>query len=99
MTGRSPALGDIKKAMEFFRLGLGIAKETGHRNSEGTGYNNLGAVYHSLGDFKKAMEFYGLGLGIAKETGDRESESGQICLLPTQFCPISPLQTAFNDII
>ena len=58
--------------MESYRLGLGIAKETGNRNLEGYAYNNLGSVYESLDDVKKAIAFYQLGLGIAKETGDRE---------------------------
>ena len=66
------SLGDLKKAMESYRLGLGIAKETGNRNLEGYAYNNLGSVYESLNDVKKAIAFYQLGLGIAKETGDRE---------------------------
>ena len=60
--------------MEFYGLGLGIAKETGDRESEGTGCINLGSAYHSLGDIKKAMEFCQLGLGIAQDTGNRNSE-------------------------
>ena len=60
--------------MEFYRLGLGITKETGDRDSEGNGYNNLGCSYLSLGDIRKAMEFCQLGLEIAQETGNRDAE-------------------------
>ena len=60
--------------MEFYQLGLGIAKETGNRDSEGHGYNGLGCAHLSLGDSRKGKEFCQLGLGIAKATGNRDSE-------------------------
>ena len=67
-------LGDSKKAIEFHKTDLEIAKELGDREGEGKAYGNLGIAYDSLGDFRKAIFYLDKVLAIAKELGDREGE-------------------------
>ena len=68
------SLGEFKRAMELYQLGLRIARETGNKVAEGTGYYNLGQTHHSLGEFKRAIELYQLGLSIARNTGNKDAE-------------------------
>ena len=68
------SLGEFKRAMELYQLGLRIARETGNKDAEGKGYYNLGRTHHSLGEFKRAIELYQLGLSIARNTGNKDVE-------------------------
>lgn len=52
------SLGNFKRAIEFHRQALNIAKENGAKDLEARAHGNLGAVYNSRGDFERAMEFY-----------------------------------------
>ena len=67
-------LGDKKKAIEYFKKHLKIAREIGDRGGEGITYGNLGIAYVSLGAYQKAMEYHEKSLKIATEIGDREGE-------------------------
>ena len=69
------ALGDFRKAIEYYKKSLEIMKEIGDRAGELKNYTNLGATFRSLGDFKKAIEYLEKSLIIAKETQDRVEES------------------------
>ena len=51
-------LGNFKRAIEFHRQALRIAKENGAKDLEARAHGNLGAVYNSRGDFERAIEFY-----------------------------------------
>ncbi|CAH3187602.1 unnamed protein product, partial [Porites lobata] len=64
----------FRKAIEFFERALGIAEETGNKNSEGTTHGGLGAAYHTLGQFRKAIEFFERALCIAEETRNKNLE-------------------------
>ena len=68
------SLGDVEKAIEFYKLGLTIAKETGNKYSEGRGYIDFGKAYQSLHYSQKAIEFHQQGLSIVKKTGDKDTE-------------------------
>ena len=67
-------LGDFRKAIESFQQGLAIAKEVGHKESEGRAYGNLGIAYNYLYDVSKAVDFHQKKVSIAKLIGDRLSE-------------------------
>ena len=82
--------------MEFYRLGLGIAQDTGNRNLEGCAYINLGSVYHSLGDLEKAMKSFRLGLKIAKETGNRNLEGSAYNNLGGVYDSLGDLEKAME---
>jgi tetratricopeptide (TPR) repeat protein len=68
------ALGDAKKAIEFYEQRLVIAREIGDRRGEGNALGNLGNAYAALGDAKKAIEFHEQALVIDREIGDRLGE-------------------------
>ena len=51
-------LGNFKRAIEFHRQALSIAKEIGAKDLEAPAHGNLGAVYNSRGDLERAIEFY-----------------------------------------
>jgi tetratricopeptide (TPR) repeat protein len=61
------ALGDAKKAIEYYEQALKIAREIGDRRNEGIWLGNLGLAYYHLGDAKKAIEYYEQALKINPE--------------------------------
>jgi tetratricopeptide (TPR) repeat protein len=61
------ALGDVKKAIEYYEQALKIAKEIGDRRGEGNHLGNLGNAYSALGDAKKAIEYYEQALKVNPE--------------------------------
>jgi tetratricopeptide (TPR) repeat protein len=72
------ALGDARKAIEFYEQALVIDREIGERSGEGNALGNLGTAYAALGDARKAVEFYGQQLVIACEIGDRRGEGNAL---------------------
>jgi tetratricopeptide (TPR) repeat protein len=72
------ALGDARKAIEFYEQALAIAREIGDRRNEGNAWlGNLGLAYAALGDARKAIEFYEKQLAIAP--GDRRPRRRRKC--------------------
>ena len=76
--GAYAALGDAKKAIEFYEQALVIDHEIGDRRGEGAALGNLGNAYAALGDAKKAIEFYEQALVIDHEIGDRRGEGSDL---------------------
>jgi len=70
------SLGEYRKAIEYHKKHLKIAKEIGDRGGEGRAYESLGNAYDSLSDYGKAIEYYEKHLKIAKEIRDRGGEGG-----------------------
>jgi len=68
------ALGDARKAIEFYEQALAIARKIGDPPGEGNALGNLGSAYLDLGDARKAIEFYEQALVIARENGDQCGE-------------------------
>ncbi|NOH03063.1 MAG: tetratricopeptide repeat protein [Chloroflexi bacterium] len=68
------ALGDAKKAIEFYEQGLVIDREIGDRRGEGADLGNLGLAYAALGDAKKAIEYHEKALVVMQEIGDKRAE-------------------------
>jgi tetratricopeptide (TPR) repeat protein len=62
------ALGDARKAIEFYEKRLAIAQEIGDRRGEGATLGNLGLAYAALGDARKAIEFYEQALAIHRKS-------------------------------
>ncbi len=72
------ALGDARKAIEFYERALIIDREIGDRHGEGAALGNLGVAYKNLGDPRKAIEFYEQHLSLAREIGDRHGEGNAL---------------------
>jgi tetratricopeptide (TPR) repeat protein len=72
------ALGEARKAIEFYEAWLAIAREIGDREDEGRALGNLGNAYAALGELRKAIEFYEQDLAITREFGDRRGEGNAL---------------------
>jgi tetratricopeptide (TPR) repeat protein len=72
------ALGDARKAIEYYEQALVIDREIGDRRGEGADLGNMGLAYANLGDARKAIEYYEQHLVIAREIGDRRGEGNAL---------------------
>ena len=69
------SLGDVPRAMEYYKQCLSNAEEIGDRFGQGRAYCRLGSCFRELHDWKEAVECYKEHLGIAEEIGDRMAEA------------------------
>jgi len=69
------ALGDARKAIDYYEQRLVIAREIGDRRGEGNALGNMGNAYAALGDARKAIDYYEQALAIDREIGDRRGEA------------------------
>ncbi len=67
-------LGQVDKAIQYFKKALKINMEIRHRAGEGIDYGFLGSAYSDLGQLDKSIQYFEKALRIAKETGDIEGE-------------------------
>jgi tetratricopeptide (TPR) repeat protein len=72
------ALGDARKAIDYYEQQLVITREIGDRRGEGADLGNLGNAYIDLGDAHKAIDYYKQHLAIAREIGDRGGEGNAL---------------------
>ena len=68
------ALGEVRRAIEYYEQALAISREIGDRRGEGADLGNLGNAYADLGEVRRAIEYYEQALEIARETGHRRLE-------------------------
>ena len=69
------SLGDVPRAMEYYKQCLRNAEEIGDRDGQGCAYCHLGKCYIKLHDLKEAIECYKQHLSIAEEIGDKMKEA------------------------
>ena len=80
------ALGETRKAIEFYEKHMEIAREIGDRRGEGAALGNLGVAYANLGETRKAIEFYEkrlLIIGVKLATGAAKVPPSATLGLPT----------------
>ena len=65
-------LGEIYKAIEYYKQSLAISQTIRNKKSEGCELGNLGLAYFYLGEMRIAIEYYDQALKIAPETMDRQ---------------------------
>jgi tetratricopeptide (TPR) repeat protein len=68
------ALGDARKAIEFYEQRMEIAREIGDRRGEAFGSWNLGLVYEKLGEIEKAIAAIKICVGFEREIGHPNAE-------------------------
>jgi tetratricopeptide (TPR) repeat protein len=71
-------LGELPRAIEFYKQQLVIARELGDQCGEGNALGNLGVAYRNMGEPLRAIEFHEKGFAIAREIGDRRGESADL---------------------
>ena len=69
------ALGDKRKALDFYEQALPLMRQVGDRAGEARTLNNIGVVYTALGDKHKALDFYEQALLLHRQVGDRGDEA------------------------
>ncbi|XP_078361219.1 uncharacterized protein LOC144645502 [Oculina patagonica] len=89
-------LGDFRKAIDYYKLLLKIAKQVGDKAGEGKTYSNLGNAFLGLGDFRKAIDYYELCLKIAKEVGDKAAEASANGNLGNAFLSLGDFRKAID---
>jgi len=72
------ALGEVRRAIEYYEQALEIDREIGDRRGEGQDLGNLGSAYFTLGEVRRAIEYYEQALAIAREIGDRRGEGADL---------------------
>jgi tetratricopeptide (TPR) repeat protein len=90
------ALGDARKAIEFYEQALAIAQEIGDRRGEGNALGNLGVAYKNLGDARKAIEFHEQALAIDREIGDRRGEGNALGNLGNAYFALGDARKAIE---
>ncbi|MCL4268560.1 MAG: tetratricopeptide repeat protein, partial [Anaerolineales bacterium] len=68
------ALGDAKKAIEFYEQALVIDREIGDRRGEALGSWNLGLAYEKEGDLTKAINAMQICVDFEREIGHPDAE-------------------------
>ena len=69
------ALGETRKAIDYYEQRLVIARAIGDRRGEGNALGNLGIAYADLGETREAIEHHQQALVISRAIGDRRGES------------------------
>jgi tetratricopeptide (TPR) repeat protein len=80
------ALGEVRKAMQYYEKALKVAQEIGDRRGEGVRFGGLGNAYSALGEVRKAMQYYEKALKVAQEIGDKKNESTWLGNLGIAYC-------------
>jgi tetratricopeptide (TPR) repeat protein len=71
-------LGELRKAIEYYKQALRISREIGDRRGEGNHLGNLGSAYSDLSEPKKAIEYHEKALKISREIRDKRGESADL---------------------
>jgi len=57
MGGAYAALGETRKAIEYYEQALSVSREIGDKRDEGAWLGNMGGAYAALGETRKAIEY------------------------------------------
>ncbi len=88
------ALGEVRRAIEFYEQALEIHREIGDRRNEGNHLGNLGAAYYRLGEVRRAIGFYEQALEIDREIGDRRGEGADLGSLGNAYAALGEVRRA-----
>jgi tetratricopeptide (TPR) repeat protein len=90
------ALGDARRAIDYYEQALIIAREIGDRKNEGAWLGNLGNAYADLGDARKAIEYHEQALAIDREIGDRRGEGANLGNLGLAYADLGDARRAID---
>lgn len=66
-------LGQPHRAIDLYKQGLNLARETDDKGWEGAFLNNLGEANRAIGEVERAMRYYEQALEIAQNIGDQRA--------------------------
>jgi len=90
------ALGETRRAIEYYEQALKIAREIGDRRGEGADLGNLGSAYFTLGEVRRAIEYYEQQLIITREIGDRRGEGNALMGLGLAYADLGETRRAIE---
>ena len=90
------ALGETRRAIEYYEQQLKIARQIGDRRGEGHALGNLGLAYADLGETRRAIEYYDQGLKIDREIGDRRGEGADLGNLGNAYAALGQMRKAID---
>jgi tetratricopeptide (TPR) repeat protein len=90
------ALGEARKAIEFYEQQLAIVREIGDRCGEGNALGNLGNAYGILGETRKAIEYHEQALVISRELKDRRAEGQDLGNLGIAYANLGETRKAIE---
>jgi len=90
------ALGDARRAIEFYEQQLVIVREIGDRGGEGNALGNMGVAYADLGDARRAIELYEQALVIDREIGDRHEEGNALGNMGVAYAALGAARRAIE---
>jgi tetratricopeptide (TPR) repeat protein len=90
------ALGEMERAIGYYKQDLAIARELGNRGGEGNVLGNLGSAYYMLGQVEQALSMYQQQLEIAQELGDRRREGGALGNLGLAYYTLGDVSRAID---
>ncbi|MBL8160578.1 MAG: tetratricopeptide repeat protein [Anaerolineae bacterium] len=73
--GAWSALGENRKALEFYEQAVSLFRGMGDRGGEAATLTNIGAAWNALGEKHKALDFYEQALPLRRAVGDRGGEA------------------------
>jgi tetratricopeptide (TPR) repeat protein len=89
-------LGEVERAIDYFRQHLDNAREIGDRQGEGAALSNLGLAYTDMGQVKRAIRYCKQALKIAREIGDREGEGAALGNLGLAYADMDQVEQAIR---
>ena len=90
------ALGEMRRAIEYYEQCLVIYREIGDRWGEGADLGNLGITYKNLGDARRAIGYYEQALGIRHEIGDRRGEGNDLGNVGNAYAALGEVRRAIE---
>ncbi len=76
--GAYALLGEPRRAIEYYRQHLPIAREINDQRSEGAILGNIGSAHFDLGELRRAIEYLEPHLEISREIGNRRNECASL---------------------
>jgi tetratricopeptide (TPR) repeat protein len=90
------SLGQVERAIGYFKQALTIAREIEDRQNEGNWLGSLGNAYYSFGQVERAIEYYEQALTIFKEIGDRSGEGTVLGNLGNAYSDLGQVERAIE---
>ena len=89
-------LGQVRKAISYYEVGLKLDHENHNRQAEGVSLGSLGLAYNNLGQTQKAVQYYEQALTIARDIGDKKSEGAHLGNLGLAYGNLGQIQKAIQ---
>lgn len=88
------ALGQNKKALEFYTQALPLSHQVGDKSNEARTLNNIGAIHRNQGDMQQALAYYSQSLLLIHQVKDIASEAATLTNIGAVYDALGKKQQA-----